>query len=159
MGLESSDRWSREFGVKMRKMDVFFSPEEVYQKSFFGQFEKVEKTALSQPDREIQVCTSTEDSEVCTKMSTEDLKRRYMELRRLSDDLKIPVEQRVKLARQARDVLDELMKSSPNYEAYRRWCERIEKERTEYKAPISLEGPDVFKKGISSSEAKKYRRF
>lgn len=158
MGLESDKRFV-EYRVRSRSMEAFLSPEEVFQQSFFGQFEKVEKSALSQPDREIKVCVSTEDSEICSKMSTEDLKRKYMELRGLSDDLKIPVDQRVQIARQARDVLDELMKSSPNYEAYRRWCERVEQEKTGYKAPISLEGPDVFKKGVSASEAKKYRRF
>ena len=131
-----------------RKIEAFIPPEEAYQASYWGQFERFEKEALQQPNRE-----------VCVPTTTDELKKKYLELVKMREDPKIPYEERKKIAEQAREALDDLMKTSPNYGKFKKWREEQEQWRQVRAPGIDYSKvPEVFKTGIGL-EAKKYKRF
>ena len=145
-----SDRSKRRVArLPERKIEAFIPPEEVYQASYWGQFKRFEREALTQPDRE-----------VCVPTSIDELKKRYLELVKMREDPKIPYEERKKIAEQAREALDDLMKGSPNYGKFKKWREEQEQWRQVRAPGIDYSKvPEVFKTGLPPSEARKYRRF
>jgi len=117
------------WGVEIPKPTM----EEVWRASPFGQYEwTMERVAETEVER-----------------SSDPLKARYVEIRRKLGDPKLPIEEKRVLAREAQDLLDQIMKDSEYYQDYL---------RSKARGTWTLETREpryTFKTGMPAEEARK----